>query len=177
MKPENNWKHKTLENLEKDELLSTAFNSTLVKRACDLRRKVLNEFTTEDLRLMIGQQTGLNYLVPLALEVLTSDLFAEGDFFEGDLLQNVLKVRTGFWDDNKDQWLNLHNLLKDRKAELFDKKLDISLFYESKQSKLLFDGLNFEQQKDVLEGLAEANRGKTIPHFEAVKLFGKWGLK
>jgi hypothetical protein len=40
-----------------------------------------------------------------------------------------------------------------------------------------FDDLNKEQQEDVLEGLAEADRGETVPHSEAVKLFGKWGLK
>jgi predicted transcriptional regulator len=40
-----------------------------------------------------------------------------------------------------------------------------------------FDELSEEQQKDVLEGLAEADRGETVPHSEVVKLFGKWGLK
>ncbi len=40
-----------------------------------------------------------------------------------------------------------------------------------------FDELNEEQQSTVLEGLAEADRGETISHNEAVKLFGKWGLK
>jgi predicted transcriptional regulator len=40
-----------------------------------------------------------------------------------------------------------------------------------------FDSLTGEQQKDILEGLAEADRGDTITHVEAVKLFEKWGLK
>jgi predicted transcriptional regulator len=40
-----------------------------------------------------------------------------------------------------------------------------------------FDKLNKEQQKDILERLAEADSGETIPHSEAVKLFGKYGLK
>ena len=40
-----------------------------------------------------------------------------------------------------------------------------------------FEELSEEQQKDILEGLAEADRGETIPHSEVVKLFGKWGLK
>ena len=40
-----------------------------------------------------------------------------------------------------------------------------------------FDELGEEQQKDVLEGLAEADRGETLPHAEVVKLYGKWGLK
>ena len=40
-----------------------------------------------------------------------------------------------------------------------------------------FDELNEEQQSTVLEGLAEADRSETISYNEAVKLFGKWGLK
>lgn len=40
-----------------------------------------------------------------------------------------------------------------------------------------FGKLNEEQQKDVLEGLAEADRGETVPHAEAIKLFEKWWLK
>jgi predicted transcriptional regulator len=40
-----------------------------------------------------------------------------------------------------------------------------------------FDEINADQQRDVLEGIAEADRGETVPHSEVVKLFGKWGLK
>ena len=40
-----------------------------------------------------------------------------------------------------------------------------------------FDEWSNEQQKNILESLAEADRGDTIPHTEVVKLFGKWGLK
>ena len=37
--------------------------------------------------------------------------------------------------------------------------------------------LSREQQRDVLEGIAEADRDKTVPHAEVVKLLEKWGLK
>ena len=40
-----------------------------------------------------------------------------------------------------------------------------------------FDELSDDQQKDILEGLAQADNGETITHEEAVKLFGKYGLK
>ena len=60
---------------------------------------------------------------------------------------------------------NDESLIMDVKAFLSDRKTD------------WFDELSEEQQKDVLEGLAEADRGETIAHAEVVKLFGKWGLK
>lgn len=95
------WKQNTLENLEKDYWENPKYCSHLVKRCHELRKVPLGEFSTEDLRIMIGQGIGLTYLIPLALEVLTKDLFAEGDFFEGDLLKNVLRIDTVFWDMNE----------------------------------------------------------------------------
>ena len=73
MKLENNWRQKTLENLEKDYWDNPSYDSHLVKRCHELRKIPLDSFTTEDLRIMIGQQIGLDYLIPLALETLTID--------------------------------------------------------------------------------------------------------
>lgn len=56
-------------------------------------------------------------------------------------------------------------LIMDVKAFLSDRKTD------------WFDELSEEQQKDVLEGIAEADKGDTLLHSEVVKMFGKWGLK
>jgi len=43
---------------------------------------------------MIGQGIGLRFLLPRALEELQKNPFAEGDFFEGDLLVAVAGVPT-----------------------------------------------------------------------------------
>ncbi len=131
MKFENNWRQKTLENLEKDYWDNPDYDSHLVRRCHELRKLTLDNFTTEDLRIMIGQQISLDYLIPLALEVLTVDLFAEGDFFEGDLLKNVLSIKTDFWDSNKNYWLTLDNLIQDRRSEINAHKFDTTNFDKS----------------------------------------------
>ena len=46
----------------------------------------------EDLQIMIGQQIGLPYLVPITLQRLRANVLAEGAFYPGDLLANVLRV-------------------------------------------------------------------------------------
>lgn len=46
---------------------------------------------------MIGQDLGLAYLLPLALEVLRDDPMAEGDTYEGDLLSAVLTRSPTIW--------------------------------------------------------------------------------
>lgn len=40
-----------------------------------------------------------------------------------------------------------------------------------------YDDLSDEQQRDVIEGIKEADKGETITHSEAVKRFSKWGLR
>jgi hypothetical protein len=132
MELENNWRFKTIENLEKVEWPHFDLDSRLIRRTKELRKIPLNAFTIEDLRIMIGQRIGLNYLIPLALEKLAEDLWIEGDFFEGDLLKNILAVRTIFWNNNKDYWLALNNLIKDRLDEIAERKFDTSDFYKSK---------------------------------------------
>lgn len=94
---EHNWRFKTIELLEKDVWPTlSGEETTLIKRCHALRKKVLNDFTVEDLRIMTGQNIGLDYLVPLAIGVLSDDLFAEGDYYEGDLLKNVLNIAPAF---------------------------------------------------------------------------------
>jgi len=89
---------KTLQELEgQDWGDGSYFPSHLVLATHALRRKPLRDFTIEDLRIMIGQNIGLEYLVPLAIEHLQHDPLAVGDFYEGDLLASVLKVEPGFW--------------------------------------------------------------------------------
>ena len=47
---------------------------------------------------------------------------------------------------------------------------------ENKECYDWFDELSKDQPKNVLEGLAQADRGEIISHDEAVKLFSKYGL-
>ena len=130
MKLENNWRQKSLESLEKKTwpALSSDEGSYLIKTCNSLRKKQLQDFTTEELRIMIGQEIGLYFLIPLAIETLTDNLFAEGDYYEGDLSKSVLDVDTKFWEDNKDYWKQLNELIKNRRQEIKEMKFDLSKF-------------------------------------------------
>jgi len=50
--------------------------------------------------VLIGQNIGLRWLIPLALERLIEDPLAEGDFFPGDLLCAVLRADEDYWRAN-----------------------------------------------------------------------------
>jgi hypothetical protein len=79
------------------------YDSYLVTTIHRLRRVPLRQFTVEDLRIMIGQNIGLKYLVPLALEHLRKDPLAKRDFYPGGLLKMVLTADPNFWGDHP-QW-------------------------------------------------------------------------
>lgn len=93
---------RSLDELEGDVWGDPEFASFLVTRCHTLRKKPVGDFSIEDLRIMIGQQIGLGFLVPLALEVLESNPLAEGDFYPGDLLSIVLRIPGQFWRQQPD---------------------------------------------------------------------------
>jgi len=132
MKLENNWRFKTLEHIEKDVWGADTFGSHLTSTIHRLRKKVLSDFTIEDLRITIGQQEGLPYLVPLAIEVLKKDLFAEGDFYEGDLLKAVLTIDGKFWKENMEYWNAMASLIKAKKQKVKQMEIDTDVFYTNK---------------------------------------------
>ena len=87
----------TLDELEGPGWSDPNFPSAMVQRIRALGRIPLREFTAEDYRLIITQQRALSTLVPLALELLQTEPFAEGDYHPGDLLLAVINVNPQFW--------------------------------------------------------------------------------
>jgi CDI immunity proteins len=120
-----NLRYATLEQLENDFWKENEYESSLVKRCHALRKVVLNKFSIDDLRVMIGQEIGLKYLVPIALEKLEINLFAEGNYYEGDLLKQLLEINTAFWDENKEHYLSFYALIKDRRSEIVKRKFSL----------------------------------------------------
>lgn len=112
-KLENNWRYKSLESLEKKIWPKIDFESHLVKRTSQLRKVPLNEFCIEDLRIMIGQNFGLPFLIPLALEKLHENILAEGDFYPGDLLQATVKSDPKFWIKHPEYKKKLDELIQE----------------------------------------------------------------
>ncbi|HYF68440.1 MAG TPA: contact-dependent growth inhibition system immunity protein [Ohtaekwangia sp.] len=126
---ENNWRHKTIESLENRNFGNPSEAPTnMVKRCLELCKVPLNNFTVEDLRLMIEQDFSPRCLVPLAIEHLRTDVFAEGDFFPGDLLKTILLIDINFWKENKSLWIEIDDLIKNRRNELSSNKIPTTLF-------------------------------------------------
>lgn len=102
----------TIEQLERDVWPDPGPEATpLVRRCTELRRKPLAEFTVEDLRIMLGQEIGVPALLPLAVQVLLRDPLAEGDYYPGDLLTNVLRLPDSAWSGLRPERKRLESVL------------------------------------------------------------------
>ena len=109
--------NKTLDELDPPAWREPEYDSHLVLTCHRLRRKPLKEFSSEDLRIMIGQGIGLPWLVPIALETLERNPLAEGDLYPGDLLASVLRLERGFWS-SKPGWRARVDAVLDRVPEV-----------------------------------------------------------
>lgn len=133
MKTKNGWRHKSLETLENHYWSNPATAPTnLVKRCIELSKVPVDKFTLGDLRVMIGQKFGLQYLVPLAIEKLQDNIFVDAELYEGDLLEIVLKIDTFFWDNNENCWTEISDLIKNKRQEIIEMEIVSTNFDNSK---------------------------------------------
>lgn len=121
----------TLEQLENSKWADHNFETNLIRRCHELRKIPVGKLEIEDLRLLIGQQIGLKYLVDLTVEKLTADILAEGDYYPGDLLKSVLTIDSSYWKENKSQWLAIDNLLKQNQDKIEQTDLNADMFYQA----------------------------------------------
>jgi len=77
-----------------------------------LRHKPLKEMQAGDLRLLVGQDVGVTWLLPLALDELEQRPFVEGDYYRGDLLCSVLRVSPALLRAQPEQLKRLRHIVK-----------------------------------------------------------------
>lgn len=104
--------NKSLQELENCDWGEPTYNSHLVVTCYKLRHVPLKLFNIENLRIMIGQNIGLKFLVPLALKHLHSHPLAKGEFYPGDLLVALLRVETKFWNQYPDYCKEIHQIVQ-----------------------------------------------------------------
>jgi hypothetical protein len=115
---------KSLQDIDGQDWGEPTYTSRLVTECHRLRRVPLCDFTAENLRIMIGQNIGLEHLLPLALERLHDDPVAEGGYYPCDLLVNVLRSDAGFWRDHPELREQLIELTE-RAVALFPSRPDV----------------------------------------------------
>ena len=120
---------KSIEQLEKDVWKNPSeFPTDMVEKCYRYRKISIAELTNEQIRLLISQKIGVEYLIGIALEKLERNILTECDFYEGDLLMAVSSLPNEFWNKNKTEFLTFKKLIEKNseliKNELGEKKLD-----------------------------------------------------
>ena len=120
---------KSIKKLEKDIWKNPSeFPTDLIEKCYHYRKISIAELTNEQLRLLISQKIGIEYLIGIALEKLKRNILTECDFYEGDLLVAVSNLPTEFWTENKTEFLTFKNIMEQNseiiKNELGEKEFD-----------------------------------------------------
>lgn len=109
----------TIESLEDDFWGNAPDDSTdLIMEIYSLRRKNIEDFSIENLRLLIGQNIALDILIPKTINVLYENVLAEGDYYEGDLLKAVVGCDADYWLKHPTEKNNMVSLIKNRLSDL-----------------------------------------------------------
>lgn len=114
----------------KGEKITVEDDGMIVYRCYVLTQKPIKDLSPADIYFLITQECGLPYLVPMALDLLQNDFYAEMEDFKGDLALALVQIS----DDNKyDYWPN-HPTEKTRLCEMYktnqqnmEEALDVSV--------------------------------------------------
>ncbi len=83
--------------------------------------------TNEQIRLLISQKIGIEYLIGITIEKLERNILTACDFYEGDLLVAVSNLPIEFWNKNKTEFLNFKKIVE-RNSELIKNELGENKF-------------------------------------------------
>src|SRR5437660_11213926 len=97
--------------------------STVINNAYRLRRVPLQDFTVEDIRFLLGQNIGLEYVMPMAIEHLMEDPWKpRKSYFPGELLGFALfdkfVAKRKLWERRPDLWLDMESVIQQAFVQL-----------------------------------------------------------
>jgi hypothetical protein len=116
---------KTIEQLENDFWGDPTYPSHVVVTSHSLRKKPIDEFGVEDLRFMIGQNIGTQYLMPRALGMLEQTPLVSDYHFPGEVLYSVLKLPDAYWSahlEHLQRACKISQLALDKLAEICEQE-------------------------------------------------------
>lgn len=114
----------SLEELENAPSGEPEIASYVASTCLAARKKPLSQLSAEEIRLLIGQKTGLEYLLAKAVDMVCADPLTEVTFYEGDLLNVLLRLDTADRQDNLSELTAFRKMLA-REREVIAKSEDV----------------------------------------------------
>ncbi|WP_346908388.1 contact-dependent growth inhibition system immunity protein [uncultured Roseibium sp.] len=105
--------------------------SNLLKRCEEATAKPLKDLDVGQIRLLITQDLGREYALPLAFVTLGENPFVQATHYRGDLLKACLELDQEFWIAHPDLWMDMCGIMEDLKRTIDDLKPDWDRFMGS----------------------------------------------
>lgn len=81
------------------------------RRCYDAVTKPISELSVADLRLLISQDIGLEFVLPIALAIVEKEPLLESEHFRGDLLTAILAASKNFYQEHPEICARVEKLL------------------------------------------------------------------
>lgn len=104
----------------KNEIPTRTTHGGIECRFYDLHNQPISELNLSDIRFLIGQNSGLEYLVPIAISILKEEIFLEVEYYPGDLLCTLFLINNepNYWKSHSKEKLELLDLYKEQKKNI-----------------------------------------------------------
>jgi len=116
--------NKSISQLEgwkwKNEIPTRETHGGIECRFYELHNQPLSNLDLSDIRFLIGQNSGLEYLVPIAVSKLKEDIFLEVEYYPGDLLCSLFLINNepNYWKSHTKEKQELIDLYTEQKKNL-----------------------------------------------------------
>ena len=118
--------YQTLNILENNgKKMSIEYDSSLVRNVVAAYDKQIKDLTDADLRVLVGQKMGLEFIIHRVIKRFKVNLFADCDLYEGVLLKNVLEIPDIFWQKNKNEYLEILQIINLQPQEQFEELIQV----------------------------------------------------
>lgn len=103
----------TLNALLQWEKESGRYSTAFVERVNSALDVPVKDLKWSQIRMLISQNIGLQFLVPWAIDALMKRPLYRAEFYDGDLFVACLGVEGNYWTNNLEQWHALSSILAD----------------------------------------------------------------
>ena len=110
--------NKSIEELENDYWGDPALDSYVITTCHKARQKPIRSLSNEEIRCLIGQKTGIKYLLPIAVGIVKKEPFIDITLFEGDLLLQLLRLDINDWKYNPNELQIFITIIFDNRSQI-----------------------------------------------------------
>lgn len=105
-------REKSLNEIYGWEPMKPELDTYVLRTAARAMQLPLKDLSAEEIRLLIGQKVGLQYLLPLAIEILRKNPLKQASMFPGDLLAVCKRLEPDDWNANPAELRAFQDVLK-----------------------------------------------------------------